>query len=413
MSTALASAGDAPRRAFSPRLERASLWLLGFGGGFAFIEPSPYELAFVVCLFVLTVGGLRLHRSSLPMVVLLGVFNLGGIFSLAPFLHDGDSVVFIAVSIYLMATSVFFAAIVLDRGAERLAALKSGLIWAAATASVAGILGYFDVAGLASLFTVNDRASGTFKDPNVLGTFVVFPLVLLAQNLLTGTGRFLRDALLFTIILFGAVFLSFSRGAWGNAAGAVLVMAVLTFLFAATPRIRARMAGLALVAPIVGVIALGTALSVPAVREMFEVRASLNQYYDVGPTGRFGNHARSWPTLLDRPNGYGPRQFRYHWPEDPHNVYINAFASYGWIGGVAYAALTAATLVVGFAAAAMRSSLQPMAIAAWSALFTTILQGILIDTDHWRHYYLLLGLTWGLFALARLEAAGAPRGRSS
>ena len=410
MSAGLATAEIPVRRGFSPRVEGLSLWLMGYGGGFAFIEPSPWELGFFLVLFVLGVGGLRLHRSTLPMVVLLALFNIGGVLGLAPFLHDSDSVMFVAVSIYLMATSVLFAAMLLDRGAERFAALRSGLTWGAATASVAGMLGYFDVAGLGSVFTVNDRASGTFKDPNVLGTFVVFPLVLLAQDVLTRRGRFWRNAALFAVIFTGGVFLSFSRGAWGNAVATLLMMTALTFLFAATPRIRMRILGIAAIAPVLGLGGLAAALSVEPIREMFEVRASLNQYYDIGPTGRFGNHARSLPTLFEKPNGYGPRQFRYSWPEDPHNVYINAFASYGWLGGIAYLVLTLATIVVGFATVAMRFSLQPLAIAVWSALFVQMLQGFLIDTDHWRHYYLLLGLIWGLFALARLEAAGHPRG---
>ncbi|MGJ3261951.1 MAG: O-antigen ligase family protein [Salinarimonas sp.] len=405
MSAGVATAAIPVRRGFSPRVERGALWLMGYGGGFAFVEPSPWEIGFFLVLVVLGVGGLRLHRSSLPMVALLALFNIGGVFSLAPFLHDGDSVMFIAVSIYLMATSVLFAAMVLDRGAERFGALRAGLVWGAATASLAGILGYFDVAGLGAIFTVNDRASGTFKDPNVLGTFVIFPLVLLAQDMLVGRGRFWRNAILFTLIITGGVFLSFSRGAWGHAGASLLMVTGLTFLFAAAPRVRMRILGLVALAPVVGVGALGAALSIEPVREMFEVRASLNQYYDVGPTGRFGNQARALPSLFELPNGYGPRQFRYLWPEDPHNVYINAFASYGWLGGVSYLALTLATLVVGFVTVAMRSSLQPVAIAVWSTLFVQMLQGFLIDTDHWRHYYLLLGLIWGLFALARLEAA--------
>jgi Ni,Fe-hydrogenase I large subunit len=34
-------------------------------------------------------------------------------------------------------------------------------------------------------------------------------------------------------------------------------------------------------------------------------------------------------------------------------------------------------------------------------LFVTILQGVQIDTDHWRHFYLMLGLVWGLAAQTR------------
>ena len=38
-------------------------------------------------------------------------------------------------------------------------------------------------------------------------------------------------------------------------------------------------------------------------------------------------------------------------------------------------------------------------------LFVTILQGLQIDTDHWRHMYLLFGLVWGLGVLSPGPAA--------
>ena len=34
-----------------------------------------------------------------------------------------------------------------------------------------------------------------------------------------------------------------------------------------------------------------------------------------------------------------PRHFRYIFGEDPHNVFLNAFASYGWLGGVSFLTL--------------------------------------------------------------------------
>lgn len=398
------SAAPRTRRVFSPLVEKGALWLLGFGGGFAFIEPSPYEFAFFLAAFVLVVGGLRLHKSILPLAVLLGLFNLGGVIALGPVIHDGDAVMFIGVSVYLMVTSFLFAGMILHRGAERFAAFRSGLIVAALVASLAGIVGYFDVAGLGSLFTLNDRASGTFKDPNVLGTFVIFPLVLLAQNVLLGRGRLVANLLGLSILCL-AVLLSFSRGAWGHMIGSVLMMVGLTFLLAATRRLKLRIIGFAMLAPLVGIAALGAALSVEPIREMFEVRASLNQPYDIGPTGRFGSQFRSIPELLERPNGYGPRQFRFFWPEDPHNVYLNAFASYGWLGGITYMGMAIMTIVVGFVTVATRFSMQPLAIAVWSTLFLQMLQGLTIDTDHWRHFWMLLGLIWGLFALSRIETA--------
>jgi hypothetical protein len=35
-------------------------------------------------------------------------------------------------------------------------------------------------------------------------------------------------------------------------------------------------------------------------------------------------------------------------------------------------------------------------------------EGFVIDTDHWRHFYLILGIIWGLAAATR-KAQRAPR----
>jgi len=36
-----------------------------------------------------------------------------------------------------------------------------------------------------------------------------------------------------------------------------------------------------------------------------------------------------------------------------------------------------------------------------------ILQGFQIDTDHWRHFWMMLGLIWGLFGLTRAHRCAA------
>ncbi len=398
-------------RGFSRATEWWALWLVAFGGGIVLIEPSPYELAFFLALLVLLTGGLRLGAAGLVMTVLLALFNIGGLFALIPFLHDGDAVMFIAVSFYLAATATFFAAIVQNDAAYRLHAVKWGLVCGATVASVAGILGYFNIAGLGGLFTLHGRAAGTFKDPNVLGTFVILPLVLLAQAILVAGRLKMRLVVPFMIILFGGVFLSFSRGAWGHAVLSVAIMAMLTFVVVADVSIRRRIVVLALAGIVALLAGLAALLAIEDVRAMFEMRAALVQDYDVGATGRFGRFGRAIPELLQLPNGFGPLQFRHIWIEDPHNVYINAFASYGWLGGLSYLVLIFATLIIGWKSIAMRGPLQLYAVAIWSVLFVQILQGMTIDTDHWRHFYLLLGLTWGLFDVARRQRLEGQRAR--
>lgn len=390
-------------------IKRGTLWLLAASSGFALIEPSPYEFVFLIVLFVFAVTGIRFSQKLLPLALLLLLYNIGGAFSLIPWMDDGDSVRFTAVSAYLMITAIVLAAAMTEDTLGRLEALQRGYLLAAWCAGLAAVLGYFDIAGLGTSFTLYGRASGTFKDPNVLGPFLVAPIIYVLQHILTGRTGILRGLIALSLPL-AALFLTFSRGAWGVLAASALIMIALNFLVAPSAAARARIVAMSLAALVAMAAALLVALSFEEIRAVFEIRASLEQDYDLGVTGRFGNQLRSIPVLLETPNGFGPLRFRWHFVDDPHNVYINAFASYGWLGGIAWFALMAATCYVGWRLVFRRSAWQNHAIVLWSVLFVLILQGLQIDTDHWRHLYLLLGLVWGLAALPETPRRPAPPG---
>jgi hypothetical protein len=383
-------------------LQRGMLWLLLAVSSFAFIEPSPYEIVFILTLFVFAITGVRLSQKVIPLVVLLIIFNIGGVFALVPYMDEPDPVRFIAVSVYLMITCIFFALVMAEDTVRRLEAMRRGMMLAAWVSGGLGILGYFDVAGLGAIFSIFGRASGTFKDPNVFGPFMVLPVIYVIQRILCGQTGAIRGCLMMSVPL-AAILFSFSRGAWGNFVGSVLLCAALLLITSPSPRLKLRIVVAGCAGLVVMVLALLAILSVDSISEMFAERAKLIQPYDAGVQGRFGRMGIAANQLLDMPFGYGPLRFRLHWPEDPHNVYLNAFASYGWIGGIAYAALILATCLAGWRLVFRRSPWQRHAVVIWSVLFTTIVQGFQIDTDHWRHFYLMLGLIWGLAALPAPE----------
>jgi O-Antigen ligase len=382
--------------------QRIALWLFIACSAFASIEPSPYEIFFVVAVFVFGLRGLLFDRSLIPLILGLALFNVGGLLALVPFLGDHESVTFIAISIYIAITAVFFAALIAKSPLDRMRTIRSGYVMAGCIASCFAIVGYFNIGGLGEHFTLYGRASGTFKDPNVLGSFLVPPMVFLAQDIMLKRGGLWRNVLPLLLMLL-ALLLSFSRGSWGVWAGSTALMIGLTFFTTHSAALRRRIVVLSIVGLVAVAILLAIALSIPSIREVFEVRASLNQYYDVGETGRFGDQLRSLPMLLDLPFGFGPLQYRNHFQgTDPHDVYINAFASYGWIGGLFFAAFTVATVYIGWRLVFQRTPFQTEAIAVWSCLFVQILQGFQIDTDHWRHLFLLMGATFGLAAVSRI-----------
>jgi hypothetical protein len=297
----------------------------------------------------------------------------------------------------MAAAAILFALVLSQDTAERLDALSRGYLAGAVIASLAAIAGYFNlIPGGADLLTYAGRARGTFKDPNVLGAFLIFPALFALQRILEGSVRSaLRNAVVFAILSL-AIFLAFSRAAWGTLAGSTLLMVFLMTITASSPQKRFRILSLAALAVVLAIAALAVLLSFDQIDSLFKERASFNQPYDTGRFGRFGRHLLGAAMALDYPFGIGPLQFRNFFPEDTHNSFLNAFMSGGWISGILYPVLVFTTAIHGARNVLLRTPWQRHYIAVFSTLFVTLLESFIIDTDHWRHYYLLIGVTWGV-----------------
>ncbi len=379
------------------RIQDVALWLLVASGWLLYIEPAPYDFLVCIVLLIFLPAGLLFPRSLLPFIACLLLYNIGGLLSLVPALDEPRAVRFAAVSIFLAISAILYAAVIVGEPLRRGQLVVNAYIVAGVIAAILGLAGYFDLGGTAIALSKWDRAQGTFKDPNVFSVFLVPPLCFLVHGFLLGNHRrgILAASALATI--FAGLFFGFSRGAWFNAAVALSLLTGLAFLTASSAAVRRRIVIAAVVAATLAGTIVAVALSFDSVRELFDARANLLNSYDSGETGRFGNQLNSIPLLLEMPNGMGPHQFRTYFGQDPHNVFLNAFASYGWLGGLAFAALNVLTLVAGCHLIFTDHPWRQQALAVFCPLATTLFQGIQIDTDHWRHLHLLLGLLWGYY----------------
>jgi hypothetical protein len=378
-------------------LQRGSLWLLSAVSPFVFIEPSPYEFAFLVVLVIFVGTGLRFAPAALSLVAILGVLNLGYTIGAIHLLEKQEVVYWILTSWYLALTAIFFALVLSENTQERLDALLRGYRFAAVVVSLLAIAGYFNlIPGAHEQLTLYSRARGTFKDPNVLGAFLVLPAIYCLQQVIDEQARrALRNGIAFAIISL-AVLLSFSRAAWGILAVTALACVGLNFLTATSARKKLRI--LILVTLAAGLVAaiLSLLLSFDAFANIFKERASLVQSYDSGRFGRFGRHILGAEMALDHPFGIGPLQFSRFFPEDTHNSFLNAFMSGGWLSGVTYPLLIATTLLLGLRSQFVASPWSQ----ASKVLFVTFIglaaESLIIDIDHWRHFFLLIGAVWGV-----------------
>jgi hypothetical protein len=110
---------------------------------------------------------------------------------------------------------------------------------------------------------------------------------------------------------------------------------------------------------------------------------------------------------LELPFGIGPLQFHNYFPEDTHNSYLNAFMSGGWLSGVCYPALVFVTVIMGFRHVFVRVPWQRAYLAIFAAFLGTVGESFVIDTDHWRHFWMMLGAMWGMFAAAQAYKASS------
>ena len=128
-----------------------------------------------------------------------------------------------------------------------------------------------------------------------------------------------------------------------------------------------------------------------------EQRANLDQSYDEGPEGRFGGQQKARALIVEHPFGIGTYTFRdtYH-HEEAHNVYLTIFLDAGWLGGLLYIISVVTTLFLGFRMAMQPGRLQGPAVIAVASFAGLAFEGLVIDSDHWRHFFIMAGIIWGI-----------------
>ncbi len=390
-------------------LQRALVWLIGASGAIVFIEPSPYEIVTLLSTLVFLATGMRLRLVFMPLCLLVFLLNVGYTIGAVPVMDRDGVGNWIATSWYMAVTVILFAMILSEDTEARLAMLRRGLMVGAMVAAISGIAGYLNlVPGGHDLLTLYDRARGTFKDPNVLGAYLILPALFALQSVVSDRfGKSFRNTIAFAIMSL-AILLAFSRAAWGGLVVTSAFMLMLMVLTSRSPAQRSRIIVMAFVATVLALALLAVLLSFDSIAEMFKQRASFDQSYDEGRFGRFGRHILGADMALDLPFGIGPLQFNRYFPEDTHNSYLNAFMSGGWLSGVCYPALVFTTSALGLRYVFIRVPWQKTYLAIFAAFLGTVGESFIIDTDHWRHFWMMLGAMWGMFAAAERFRTTAP-----
>jgi O-antigen ligase len=381
------------------RLTEILVWFAMATSSFVLVEPAPVDL--LMAMFIVLaplLGAVHFGTVSLMGLIVWLAMTAVGILAVAASPTFGSALVHQIVTLFLAVGAFVIAGFIAKDPEYRFELIFSGYLVGALIAAAAGAIGYFNLLpGTYELFTNYGRAKGTFKDPNVLGAALAPAFIYLCWIMVRDKAREARIAALLAGPLAFVLLIGFSRGAWISVGLSVLMMGWIVLV---TSRRQADFTRLGMLAggSIVGIVMLVTvALQVPAVQSLMQERASMDQGYDNGPDGRFAGHAKARRLILDNPFGIGTHTFRTnHHHEEAHSVYLSMFLNAGWFGGYVYVISTLIALFVGFRGAMRRGALQGAFVVATASFAGVAFEGWIVDTDHWRHFFILLGCIWGL-----------------
>ncbi len=326
---------------------------------------------------------------------------------------------------YTLATLEMFVLLVLFAGRSRQPTAWRGLAFAyvggSTLAAALGVLAYFGWLPYREIFMYGDmRAMALFKDPNVFGAYLVPAVILLWALMVTdpksGLARRLAEGGIALLLTLG-VLLAGSRAAWG---GLVLGLGLYILLLLIWRRDWSRLRrGWALGLGMV--LALAMAFH-PQVWPMLEQRAALIKAYDhdrfsaqrealssflpskigssqgqgepahlprVGSSQGQGEPADLLRVVLHYAAGTGPGQSEVVLQYATHNLYLRIFYEHGIIGVLGLVLLLAA---IGWGLRRSLSGGDPWRVTLTTILISLLVMSFLIDSLHWRHLFVFLGL---------------------
>lgn len=389
--------------------ERAIVGLMALGA-VVFIEPAPFDLLTILLLpAALLLRQLAPPRASGPAIVIVGLFVLANLFSLLPARALGHSLRFLAITLYLVVLWVFVLGYCGKHKTRALWLIMRGWTIGATLTTGVAILAYFRVIPLFDLLSPLGRMQAFFKDPNVLGAYLVGPIVWSVSRLVTlERGRRLGWVVAL-IVCFMGVLLTFSRGAWISAALGLAGFFALRMVGRGSQRERVMTLLMVPAALVLLALALDRLADVAVIQDMLTSRFGM-QNYDVD---RFATQREALELAARTPFGIGPGQSEGTFTRAAHNTYVRGFVENGYLGGIALLLSMYLALFVGlWSAISSREPRHQVAMAVVAASLAAVcVESVVIDTVHWRHPWVLMAMCWtpaGLRAAAASRRARAP-----
>jgi O-antigen ligase len=362
------------------------------------IEPAPVDAMVLGALLLGILSGILGFSAIRPVpAVLLAIFVIANLISLYNPIDGMRATWYVLVTLYLCLSWVFFVSFIRTYGKR---GMRTIIIWytvAALVCAILGLLSYFHIIGFQNYLLLNGRPKGTFKDPNVYGPYLI-PVALLALTGLVSRLRGMKGILLNAAIFFvltAGLILSFSRACWINFAISLFSYLAFAYLLRRANTPPPFSISRVIVLMVLGGIALGIILELPAVKSMMEVRVTHSglQGYD---RDRFRTQRMALQSAEEHPLGIGPGQAELAFDYATHSSYMRVLSENGWIGEFAYVSFVLVCLGRGIWMGVRTTDefWRKIFFISSACILGHMVNSGVVDTIHWRHYWFLLALPW-------------------
>ena len=138
--------------------------------------------------------------------------------------------------------------------------------------------------------------------------------------------------------------------------------------------------------------AIAYAMTIPQISEVVSYRTGMQDY----DADRIANFTAALRLGVGNPLGVGPGQSFLTLDYATHNLFLRIFSENGVLGLLSLTAFALVTLTRSLVLSQRATSLVQRSLFALvaAALCGTLLNSFMIDTLHWRHFWLLLALGW-------------------
>ena len=373
--------------------ERWLVFLLSISGILLFKPPVYDILLSVTMLYWFVVKGPGIRTWSLAPCLFLTVYVGFYWLSVTRSPNLEGSLWYAGLTTFCALMWLFYTNLLAQYGMPAFHAIMRGYAVTSVIGVVFGFVVYVTQFPGREQFLYNDRPKGLFVDANVFGPSLVVVLLYSFCRIITGTKRrWLWTSV--AVLMSAGVFMSFSRGAWVNAAASIGMF--MLFLILSTRSASYLFKRLA-------VLGLGIGLCVGCLYFAFSDK---NEFADVARSRsklqnydqeRFASHENALEVVSDHPwLGIGPAQYVETFHIATHSLPLHILAE----NGIAAALGLGLFLLLTILRSSMgirRSGTEEGRVyfcALTALLIATMVNSAVIDTLHWRHLWLLCALAW-------------------